>query len=149
MPPLEQIITKSLAHFALGFWVTFVVCGAIWFIFFNKKLVHTRYPPNHYLWLQSLLSPVIFIAFVGGVANSLVDADHLLLLLGGTNGRILHIPFLIAAIAVSVIFGWKLVAIYQRGYPMEVSEIHISLLAFGISISVISHIAEDYLLGWF
>jgi len=149
MPPIERIVTRGFAHFALGFWITFIVCGALWLVFLHRGILQIKHSRGFSWALKEYLSPVVYIAFWGGLANTLVDLDHISIFFGSTNGRLLHSPLLIIALAGSAIIGIKLGIIYGRGYTILPGEVLNNLIFFGVSISVASHVIEDYWLNWF
>lgn len=135
---LELIVTRSFCHFTLGFWVALLVTVPI-----LKYLAKT-------LKLQNFrLGDATCVGLWGGIANTLVDIDHLALFFGFSNGKFLHTPLLwIAMLVAGYSIGCILEAL-DRPSKETRSGIFNLVATLGISLSVVSHVLEDKYPGWF
>ena len=65
--------------------------------------------------LRACLVALLMVGIVGGFAGDFVDIDHLLAKLWEIeDGRFLHLPFALVAIAGIVGFTWSIVSFYCR-----------------------------------
>ncbi|MCK5235910.1 MAG: hypothetical protein KAR06_02905 [Deltaproteobacteria bacterium] len=64
--------------------------------------------------LGACLVALLMVCIMGGFAGNFVDIDHLLAKLWGIkDGRFLHLPFALVAIAGIVGFTWSIVSYYR------------------------------------
>lgn len=136
------------AHFGFGFWV----CLLISWLF--TLIIKPR-------WFTGGFPSLLRVSFWGGVANNLIDLDHLSMLDGREYGRVWHIPMAGISgviILIFLIFAFRSVPSNPCDRPgcptcSDNSAFSVWSRRFGFAalmgVSVIFHVLEDYLVGAF
>jgi hypothetical protein len=136
-----------MQHFTLGFLTGLLVWLSIFIIYrvkgrdfpagpgirFLKAIKGSRHVLNALYW-----------GVVGGIANVAIDIDFLLHQWLGFPYRFWHTPALILGAILaffSVVYIWRTAPNSRRIYT--------SFLVLVVGVSFITHVLEDYLLGWF
>ncbi len=145
----QRIITFGLAHNAMGYWVAFVPALIIWIALYSFDRLNLR-PTELPLGkaMQYLFVPLLC-GFLGGAFNNAVDLDHISLFFGHMNGRVCHGALLILSAVLMIISGIGLFLTFCGYSPKKESHITGLLIFFVCSLSVISHVVEDFSVGWF
>jgi hypothetical protein len=128
-----------MQHFALGFVTGLLVWLAVFIVYRVKGWEF----PSAFGTGKHILNALLW-GVVGGVANLAVDIDFLLHQRFGLPYRFWHTPALvIGAIltVVCVIYLWRTAPDGKRRYS--------SFLVLVVGFSFVTHVLEDYLLGWF
>ena len=145
---LQYIATRGLCHFAMGFWISFITALIIWVMLyaFNIIKIKTLDIPLSNAF-QYLFIPLLA-GFLGGIANNLVDCDHIVSFFGATNWRPLHPAALIVGCVGSFTYFVRIIALFFGFIPKNEMAIIRFVLLFIIFLSIASHAIEDYTINW-
>lgn len=136
-----------MQHFALGFLTGLLVWLSMLIVYRIKAWEFPAGPGTRFLKAMKGSSHALnalYWAVLGGAANLAVDIDYLLHQWLGLPYRFWHTPLLIlgATLAVvCVVYLWRTAPHGRRIYA--------SLLVLVVGLSFVTHVLEDYLLGWF
>lgn len=86
----------------------------------------------------------LLFGFLGGIAGLAVDIDYLLHQWLGFPYRFWHTPALIFGSCLAIACGWYLCREFPRGRG-----VYYCLLVLVVALAIVTHVLEDYLLGWF
>ncbi len=132
-----------MPHFALGFLTGLVIWLSISVVYRAKGWDFPTHFSRAPRWSRYVLSAVLW-AVIGGVANVLIDIDFLIYQATGLPYRFSHTPMLIVGAVLTVIcagYLWREAPNGKRTYA--------SLLVLVVGFSFVTHVLQDYLLGWF
>ncbi len=137
---LEWAVKAVLSHNAMGTWVTLITLMLVAMVL-NIRGIQLFKTGDYSLFLW---------AFYGGLINNLVDiTDHWTRLWGHPNGRVLHPAwFAIATIIFFYCIGFFIVLLCGNR-AIDEARMRRMALTLGLAVSAISHVLEDFLLGWF
>ena len=136
-----------MQHFVLGFLTGLLVWLSILIVYRVKGWEFPAGPGPRFLKAMKggrHILNALYWGVLGGVANLAVDIDYLLHQWLELPYRFWHTPALILGIilaVVCVVYLWR-TAPYGR-------RIYTSLLVLVVGLSFVTHVLEDYLLGWF
>lgn len=128
-----------MQHFTLGVLTGLVVWLAIFIVY---RIKAWDFPLAS--GLRGHVSNALLWGVVGGVANLVIDIDFLIHQRYVLPYRFAHTPFLILGIiltSVCIVYLWRNVPLGKRIYT--------SFLVLVAGFSFVTHVLEDYLLGWF
>ncbi len=145
---LQYIVTRGLCHFAMGFWISFLVALLIWVMLyaFNIIKVKTLDIPLSNAF-QYLFIPLLA-GFLGAITNNLVDCDHIVSFFGATNWRPWHPAALIIGCMGSFAYFVRITTLFCGFIPKNEMAIIRFVILFVIFLSMASHPIEDYTINW-
>jgi hypothetical protein len=136
-----------MQHFTLGF-VTGLLVWLLMFIIYRVKGWDFPAGPGTRFFKAMKGSRHVLNALywgvVGGIANVAIDIDFLLHQWLGLPYRFWHTPALVIGailVAICIVYLWRIAPHGKRTYT--------SFLVLVVGLSFVTHVLEDYLLGWF
>lgn len=147
----QRIVTCLLAHNALGYWVSFMPALIVWWMLISFDRISIEISKILFGKAMQYMFVPLLAGFLGGIFNNAVDFDHITLFFGHANGRVCHEVFLIIAIIVAIISGIGTCLMLCGKITQNGVYIAITLITWTTSLSVISHVVEDYMckVSWF
>lgn len=148
----EWSVKAFLSHLALGyifsliFYLVVIRFFASWNDYIFKPGPDSKKKP------LTVFGAALLTAFWGGVISVFVDIDHAVLFFGKEYGRPWHKPLAAFAAVVAIftfarLIKWRLDKSFN--HVEELKRVHGNLLWCVLSLCVVLHVAEDYLVKWF
>lgn len=137
---LQWTFEAICSHFTVGY-----VLSLVFYLFWMRLFVR---------FSKKIFDDSFFVAFVGGLASLVIDADHAVMFFGQESeySRPLHLTFALMSWVAVMATTLKLIICrldmaYQKNVDMK--RVVVNIFVWIISIDWIVHVIEDYTLGWF